>query len=427
MNRILLGASALALAAGAASAGGLDRSGQSVMSIFDADNTGSVSFGLVTPSVTGSDAAGNDYDVGDTYSQFGMSFTNQVNDRLNYTLILDQPYGANVSYENNPATSALGGTGADLRSNGLTFVGRYAFSERFSVFGGLRAERVSADVQLNGVAYAQAISTAAVAGTFNSGLPAGAPALSTDTLGAALGGSAAAAGAIDGTYGAGTTAALGGAVTGQIGSFFTNGGYDFEMEEDYGLGYVIGAAYEIPEIALRFAVTYSPEIDHTADTTENIFGLIVQDEVDYVTPQSLNVEFQTGIAEGTLLTASYRWTEFSAVDVIPTALGSDLVNLDDSERYTLGIGRQFSDALAGSLTLTYEPEGNGATVSPLGPTDGLFGVTVGMRYVDGPFNISGGLNYSWVGDADAGVAGRAVTSFEDNHVVGIGFKAQMVF
>ena len=53
-------------------------------------------------------------------------------------------------------------------------------------------------------------------------------------------------------------------------------------------------------------------------------------------------DFQTGIAENTLLTASYRWTEFSAVDVVPDFLGTDLVNLDDGERYTIGLAHRFS-------------------------------------------------------------------------------------
>jgi long-subunit fatty acid transport protein len=189
----------------------------------------------------------------------------------------------------------------------------------------------------------------------------------------------------------------------------------------------LGAAYEIPEIALRFALTYSPEIQHKAKTTENIFGAVVTGDVEYVTPQSVNLEFQTGIAANTLLTAGYRWTEFSAVDVIPDALGSDLVNLDDSHRYSIGLARRYSDALASSITLTYEPEGEDNLVSPLGPTNGLFGVSIGARYSEGPLNISGGVNYTKVGDALAEVGGREAASFEDNHVWGVGFKAEMSF
>jgi long-subunit fatty acid transport protein len=206
-----------------------------------------------------------------------------------------------------------------------------------------------------------------------------------------------------------------------------NGGYNFSMEEDYSVGYLIGAAYEIPDIALRLAVTYRFETDHTSSTTESMFGAVVPGSVDYVTPQSLNIDFQTGIAEGTLLTAGFRWTEFSAVDVIPTLLGSDLVNLDDSFRYSLGIARRFNDNFAGSLTLTYEPEGDGATVSPLGPTDGQFGITLGGRYTEGNMSISGGVNYTWLGDAFAGVADQPVASFSGSTALGIGLRAEFTF
>lgn len=432
MKRVFLSASALALSAGLAQAGGLDRSGQSVSAIFAGDNNASLSFGLVTPSVTGSDDAGNDYDVGDQYIQLGMSYTNSVNDKFSYSVIFDQPYGANVSYNNDPTTSALGGTGADLSSDAITFIGKYQVTDRVSVFAGIGAQRVRADVQLNGQAYNQAISTGAVTSGFNdliSGTPL--PALDSADLGAALAlanaGDLSGAAAIDGTYGAGTFSTLAGNFSTATAGFDATGGYDFEMDRSTRPNYLIGAAYEIPDIALRFAATYRFETEHTADTVENLYGTVTRSEVEYVTPQSLNLEFQTGVAENTLLTASYRWTEFSAVDVVPTALGSDLVNLDDSERYTVGLGRAFSNELAGSLNLIYEPKGDTDLVSPLGPTDGQFGISVGGRYSKDNVNISGGINYTWLGDARAEVADQPQVSFEDNHAIGVGFKIDVTF
>ena len=415
MKNLLLGASGLALMASAATAGGLDRSGQSVMAIFADDNTASLSFGYVAPNVTGTDDQGASYDVGRNYSQIGLSYTNSINEKINYSVIFDQPYGADVSYDVNPFISNLGGTRADLNSQAISFVARYKFSDRISVFGGIKGEGVDAEVDLNGTSYASAIAVSAVAGAT--------PGVDAETLGAALQGDLAAVGALGGLA---AVTALGSAVQAQAGTFLGTGGYSFEMENDTKMGYVLGAAYEIPEIALRFALTYSPEIEHEAKTTENIFGMTVGGDVEYVTPQSVNLDFQTGVAANTLLTASYRWTEFSAVDVIPDALGSDLVNLDDSHRYSIGVARRFSDALAGSVTLTYEPTGSDL-VSPLGPTNGQTGITIGARYTDGPINVSGGFNYTKVGDAKAEVGGVEAASFENNHVWGLGFKAEMKF
>lgn len=408
--------SGLAMMASVASAGGLDRSGQSVSAIFADDNTASLSFGYVAPSITGTDSQGASYDVGNNYSQIGLSYTNSINDKVNYSVIFDQPYGADVSYNTNPFISNLGGTGADLDSQAISFVARFKLNDRISFFGGIKGEAVEGEVSLNGTSYASAIAVNAVAGAT--------PGVEAETLGAALQGDPDAIAALGGLAAVG---ALGTAVATQAGTFLTTGGYSFDMEKDTKVGYILGAAYEIPEIALRFALTYSPEIQHKAKTTENIFGAVVTGDVEYVTPQSVNLEFQTGIAANTLLTAGYRWTEFSAVDVIPDALGSDLVNLDDSHRYSIGMARRYSDALASSITLTYEPEGEDNLVSPLGPTNGLFGVSIGARYSEGPLNISGGVNYTKVGDALAEVGGNEAASFEDNHVWGVGFKAEMSF
>ncbi|SFE75647.1 outer membrane protein transport protein [Roseivivax sediminis] len=437
MKTLHTGASALALvlaATGGAQAAGLDRSGQSILPIFADDNTAGLSFGFVSPHVSGEDTGNvggdGDYEVGESYTQTGMFYTNAINPKLNYSLIFDEPYGADVDYDDNPLTSNLGGTFADLDSQALTFVMRYKINDRFSVFGGVKAERVNSDVGLNGLAYNQAISGNATVNGFNQQVQAaapGAPLLTTDQLSGALAGDDATRERLDQTYGAGTVASLGQAYQNTTASFAANGGYDFEMEQDTKAGYVLGFAYEIPDIALRFVLAYSPEIEHEADTTEKLLGMTVRDEVEYKTPQSLNLDFQTGIAPGTLLTASYRWTEFSEVNVVPTLLDADLVNLEDGHRYTLGLGRAFTKNFAGSMTVLFEPEGDNDTVSPLGPTDGLWGVTLGGRYTHENFNVSGGVNYSWLGDADAGVADRAVTTFEDNHSVGVGLRAEMTF
>ncbi|MGR3497167.1 outer membrane protein transport protein [Citreimonas sp.] len=429
MKKTLTGAALAALAATGAQAGGLDRSGQSVSAIFDEAGTARLSFGYVMPSITGEDTGGGggDYDVGENYVQPGLSYTNAVKGGFNYAIILDKPYGADVSYDDDPTTSNLGGTMADLNSQALTFVGRYAINERFSVFAGLGVQSVDAEVTLNGNAYANAITTGAITSQFNAGLPSGAPELDSGVLGAALGGDTGAQGTIDGTYGPGTFATLAGSFAPTRGAFVAGDGYDFEMEKTNRPTYLLGAAYKIPSIAMRIAGTYRFETEHKADTTETLFGTTTDGEVEYVTPQSFNLEAQTGIAPGTLLTLGYRWTEFSAVDLVPEALGSDLVDLEDSHRYTLGIGRQFNEKLAGSASISYEPTNDNETVSPLGPTDGLFGLSLGARYNDGPMSLSGGVNYTWLGDADAGVADQAVAEFEDNHAVGVGLQVAFTF
>ncbi|WP_425070347.1 OmpP1/FadL family transporter [Sagittula sp. S175] len=422
MKTLTSGAALLALSTTTAFAAGLDRSGQSVSAIFAPGGTTTLSYGIVNPQLSGKDiGTGGSYsDVGETYGQASIAHTVEINDKASFALIGEQPYGADINYNSSPLTTKLGGTSADFNSISLTAVARYKISDRFSIFGGVSAERLDSTVTLNGTGYRDAITVAGVAKVAG---------VSATALGAAL------ADLKAGNFTSPTIAAVGGiaaasamasSVTAAQAGFVATNGYSFRMSHTTQPHYLIGAAYEIPDIALRIAGTYHFETTHKADTVETLLGTTTNGTVEFVTPQSFNLEAQTGIAAGTLLTASWRWTEYSAVDLVPTRLGSDLVNLDDTNRYTLGIARQFSDKLALSTTISYEPEGDDL-VSPLGPTNGLVGLSLGGRWTDGPLNISGGVNYSWLGDAKAAIGNTAQAQFSDNHAIGVGLKIDMKF
>ena len=109
-------------------------------------------------------------------------------------------------------------------------------------------------------------------------------------------------------------------------------GYANQIDSSDGYGWLVGAAYEIPEIALKAAVTYRSEIDHKAHTIERfkfatiqqnttdptdyyVLGLLNQAVGDYVdseftitTPQSVNLDFQTGVYADTVAFANVRWS-----------------------------------------------------------------------------------------------------------------------
>ncbi|MGB3406906.1 MAG: outer membrane protein transport protein [Jannaschia sp.] len=390
MNRFTLAVVATITTAGSAMAGGLDRSGQSVLAIFDDPMTGSIGLSYVTPDVTGTDtgAPGASYDVGNGYGQVALTFGNEINDQISYAVIIDQPFGADIFYNAAPAASLLGGTKADLGADALTVLGKYQFTDRISAFGGVRAQRAGGDVALNGLAYA-----AAIGARFGAGGP-------------------------------------GDFVTPGLGGFT---GYDVNIEESWGAGLVVGGAYEIPEIALRLAVTYNSKVTHDGTSTERFSigalgdGAPIAGRYSFQTPQSVNIEFQTGINPKTLVLASLRWTDWGDFDVIPQTLGADLANIDDSYRWTVGVARRFSEELVGLASVTYEKDNGSATVSPLGPNDGQIGVSIGARYTTGNLNISGGINYTKVGDAFAGVGGTPVASFTGNSALGVGLKVAYEF
>ena len=422
-----------ALTGFAAQAGELDRSTQPIGAVFAPSGTFEFSVGHVNPSITGEDNGNTgSYDAVRSYTQLGGSYTQAINDQFSYAIIVDQPFGSDVFYDDDPLTSNLGGTSAEIDTTSITFVGRYKFNDRFSIYGGPRFQEAGGSVTLNGAAYRTAFGARAAATTLG---------LTTEDLAAAAAGDPAAgaavatalvqAGIIPAAFATNPVIvgqALQGVVAASQAAFNDTGGYRVELDDDIRVGYVLGAAYEIPDIALRASITYNSKIEYDADTSEQLFGpSISTGQTAYETPQSVNLDFQTGIAEGTLLTAGYRWVDFSEFDVIPPVLGTNLSSTQDVHRFSLGVARRFSEAFAASVTATYEKKRGDDVVSPLNPTDGQFGLTLGGRYTVDNFDVTGGVNYTWIGDASAGVAGQPVAEFEDNHAVGLGLKVAYRF
>jgi long-subunit fatty acid transport protein len=119
----------------------MDRSGQSIGAIFEEGSYAELSYGSVTPSITGSIAtitggrseSGN---IAPSYGQLGLAYKRDVNDRFSVALIIDQPFGADVAYSG--ATYPLAGTSAEVNATSITAVGRYKFNDNVSVHFGPR-------------------------------------------------------------------------------------------------------------------------------------------------------------------------------------------------------------------------------------------------------------------------------------------------
>ena len=206
-------------------------------------------------------------------------------------------------------------------------------------------------------------------------------------------------------------------------------GYAVDLATDTSFGYLIGAAYEIPAIAFRLAVTYNSAITHEFATVETLGGApIGMGTTDVETPQSVNVDFQTGIAQDTLLFASIRWVEWSSFLLEPETFvgltGGGLIDLDDTTTYELGVGRQFTDRFAGSIAVQFEEEGD-PLVSPLAPTTGRLGVTLAGSYaLNDNSEIGFGVNYTQLGDAmpETGTPDTARADFTNNDSWGVGLR-----
>lgn len=200
-----------------------------------------------------------------------------------------------------------------------------------------------------------------------------------------------------------------------------------DVDSGVGFGFVAGAAYQIPEYALRVALTYRSDISSTHDTEYN--GVAVPDTT-FTTPQSINLDFQTGVNEKTLVFGSVRWVNWSAIDItasdVPVA--ATLVDYDlDTISYEIGVGRKFTEQLSGALSVGYESS-DGEVASPLSPTDGRTSIGLALIYsVDSNTEITGGARYTWLGDTEAGHPLLETVPFSDNTAVAFGVSIKRTF
>ncbi|WP_156189340.1 outer membrane protein transport protein [Acinetobacter indicus] len=237
-------------------------------------------------------------------------------------------------------------------------------------------------------------------------------------------------------------------------------GYDASIPEDSAVGWLAGIAYQIPEIALKASLTYRSEIDHNVNINENIPTLpalalldggaeaaaaiaAASGETKITTPQSVNLDFQTGIMANTVAFANVRWVDWSNFSIRPYKFGliSEAVgpiverpngfNLveyeDDQISATVGVGRKLNDQWAGNVSVGWD-SGAGNPVSTLGPTEGYWNVGLGVQYSPAPnYFIAGGVKYFMLGDAKAQTGAQAggsdyVAEFEDNDAWAYGLK-----
>lgn len=353
---------ALLMTASLAHAGGVDMAGQSVAVIFAPGDRVELSLGRVAPHVSGELGAASGNVVRDVVSA-SFAYKTDLTDTLSFALILDQPFGADIAYPEGRPYFATGTT-ARLETLATTAVLRYAMPSNISVFVGLRHQILSARAHIPFLRN---------------------PPSDPDAP-----------------------------------------GYAARSDSSGGLGYVLGAAYSRPDIALRIALSYNSRITHDLKTEET--GPIPRISTTKVTtPQSVNLEFQTGVAQDTLLFGSMRWVEWGAFDITPQAFlmatGEALVFYDnDTVTSALGLGHRFSDTWAGLVTASYEASG-GNPMSDLGPTDGSASIGVGATFTQHDVAITGLVHHVWIGDAKT----RSGARFKDNSALALGMTVAFTF
>lgn len=375
----------LTLPTAGAFAAALDRSGQSISAFLQPGNYFEAGISVLDPTVSGTttpafgsqkteDMAGDYY-----FPSAALKF--QVTDQFSVGLLYDQPFGADAEYTQSAAfVNSQGNTSVEVDTQNLSLILGYQPTENWNIYGGGVYQTVKGDVSLRGAAYS----------------------------------------------------VLGGVPAAGI------GGYDAKIKETDGYGWLAGIAYQIPEIALKASVTYRSEIDHDVNVKESIaspaqMALIGEPgfvallptgyrdaETTITTPQSVNLDFQTGIMADTVAFANLRWVNWKDFSIRPNKFGQfssvatanpltgqpgkgfDLVAYtDDQISATVGVGRKLDDKWAGNVSVGWD-SGAGNPITTLGPTEGYWNVGLGLQYSPTPATfIAGGVKYFWLGDAKA--------------------------
>ncbi len=238
------------------------------------------------------------------------------------------------------------------------------------------------------------------------------------------------------------TVALGGLAYGGL------NGYTAAFDNGGAWGYLLGVAYERPDIALRVALTYNSSVDHDLTTTETVRGIPVNlinpllaptSTTRVRAPESLNLSFQSGVAANTLVFGSVRYAKYEQTLVSPTFFdaavnpttpNSSLTDLENSLDFELGVGRRFNEKWSGRVAIGYQSSGDDNLVSPLAPTNGARYIVVGAAYnVNEKMTIAGGVRYTDLGDAlpETGTPDTERANFAGNSAVSVGLQLSIKF
>ena len=352
-------------------AAGLDRSGQSISVFLQPGNYAEAGISVLDPTVKSSQL--NVTDMAEDYYFPSAAIKVQATEQISLGLLYDQPFGADAMYnlEQSMFTNGIEGTKVEVETHNLTALIGYQPTENWNFYAGPVWQTVEADISLRGQAYIS-------------------PKDPTKVL----------------------------------------SGYDIKIHEEEAFGWLAGFAYQIPEIALKTSVTYRSEIKHKAKSVEThklMPMLNVESQLDAITPQSVNIDFQTGVAANTLAFANIRWVHWDQFAVTPkflnAASGNNLIDYsDDQWSATVGVGRKFNSHWSGSASVGYD-SGAGNPVTTLGPTEGYWSVGLGGQYSPAEnYFIQAGVKYFWLGDATARTGTTNVGEFEDNYALGYGLK-----
>ena len=215
---------------------------------------------------------------------------------------------------------------------------------------------------------------------------------------------------------------------------------------------VLGAAYEIPDIALRVEAVYQEETNTSLSASSSLSPLLPTTPISgasYTIPETLTLNFQSGIAENTLLFGSIHQQSWDTAQIVipanlnginPVTFAADTPvsavgsSFSDKTSYSIGVGRKISDKLSLSISYSQEDGGGPTTDDPFTLSDGSQGITLGARYsLNDNMTVSAGYNYTTAGDVNVvheaapGVPSGLTANYTDNSTSALGVRLAINF
>ena len=223
----------------------------------------------------------------------------------------------------------------------------------------------------------------------------------------------------------------------------------YDVKAKSAMGSIMGVVYSQPDIAMRVELLVQPKSTIKADSsyTEATGGGNSADEwtaaaggvssdASFTTtlsrPETITLNFQSGIAADTLLYGSIHkaaWKSAQITAATDSALTTVTSAFTDTTALSLGVARKINDQLALTASFSSEDGGGKTSKSLFTQSNGSQGISLGARYTVDNIIISGGYNYTNVGDVtvtdSTGALQQAV--YKNNSVSALGFKIGFSF
>ena len=364
-----------------ATAGGMDRATTGTSTLFEKGSYAELSYASTAPSI-GPNAnlllglAGG-MNVTQSFTTTQFSFKTDLNDKLSVAISSNNnPFGVDVDFDDfatgGGAYAGITSLRANLGSTAVTSMARYKITDRVSAIAALKYQTVS--------------------GTADVSVP-----------------------------------------LSEVFDGVADGDGDISLTRASDTNFIVGASYEIPEIALRVVGTYESEATFDPSVIAETIGANTGPG-QIKTPEVLMLEFQSGVAANTLVFGSIRHAKWEDAQVKMSAAygNAQLSDFDNSTTYTLGVGRKFSDSFSASLSASVDT-GDGDDASLLAPTGGSTAISLGGKYtLNNGMAISGGVSHrvynsaTWYGN-DSELGGGDDVTFGDNSVTTLGMKLSVSF